>query len=384
MSVIEPAIRVISPFASRTDFPRASNHRYSPERVRSRNVVVIGRAVRTMLLERGLAHRPVVGMEAIQEGLERVGEFVVRVAQQLLVARRVVDVPAAEVPVPDARIAAIHREVEALLAHAQRVLQRVARAQHAPRERDAGDDERARGEYQRDFENSLRPPRGLAQRAGERDLQRSKPPVGVIDPRENRVERGRLVVAGDDVRVEVLRGGAELGDSLVAFGPDADCAAHEAHVAEAAEQHDHSVDILGIVLAGEESLAGDGEIGLLLRELEPRPAVAHRHRYRLQIASVISLGPRLRVTEQAVHRVLLRLRPETFAPHVGAAGGDDLQALARQEDEQNDDGKKRPRDAQQSTVVRHPHPYAPNSVMVLHATARNVGAISVPHSRAAA
>ena len=60
-------------------------------------------------------------------------------------------------------------------------------------------DERARGEYQRDFENSLRPPRRLAERAGERDLQRSKPPVGVIDPRENRVERGRLVVAGDDV-----------------------------------------------------------------------------------------------------------------------------------------------------------------------------------------
>ena len=174
--------------------------------------VGIGRAVRTMLVERGLAHRPVVGMEAIQEGLERVGEFVVRVAQQLLVARRVVDVPAAEVPVPDARIAAIHREVEALLAHAQRVLQRIARAQHPPRERDAGDDERARGEYQRDFENSLRPPRRLAQRAGERDLQRRKPPVGVVDPRENRLERCRLVVAGDDARVQVLRGGVELGD----------------------------------------------------------------------------------------------------------------------------------------------------------------------------
>jgi hypothetical protein len=142
-------------------------------------------------------------------------------------------------------------------------------------------------------------------------------------------------------------GRVQLGDVPVGFGPDRDRLLHEAHVAKAPEQHDHPVDVLGIVLAGDEPSARNFEIGIGLLELEPRHTVAHRDRDRGLVGREVRLGPGLRVPEEAVDGFLLRLRPQALAANVRAARGDDPDAFGREEDEDQDDHEERPRDPQE-------------------------------------
>src|SRR5207237_5691700 len=100
---------------------------------------IVGCSVRPVLIERREPPFPIVRMQMLEERLEPVRKLVVGISEELLVARREIDFAASNVPVPDARIAAIDREIEPLLADLQRVLEGIARAQHAPRKRNASD-----------------------------------------------------------------------------------------------------------------------------------------------------------------------------------------------------------------------------------------------------
>ncbi len=226
-------------------------------------------------------------------------------------------------------------------------LQHVARAQHAPRQRSPADDQRPGRENQRQLENLLRPARGFAQRARKRDLERRETAVGVVDARAYPLERARIRIASRNARVQLLGGAIELRDPFIALRPDSDRAAHEADVAKAPEQHDHPVDVVGIVLAGNEPCASDCKVGRILFQLEPRPVITHRNCDRFAVGTIVRVGARLRIAEQAVDGLLLRLRPQTFPADVRAARRNDPEAFVREKDEHDADGEKRPGDSQQ-------------------------------------
>jgi len=229
-------------------------------------------------------------------------------------------------------------------------------APHDPcRDDDAGNNQDRGRDDERDLENRLRPARGIAERRREADLERRQPAVHLIDAREDRLEVRRLGVARHNAPVQLLRERVELGDVLVRFRPDGDRPAHEAHLAEAAEEHDHAVDVGRIVLAYEEAFARNCNVGLGLLELEPRLAVAKRHRDGIAVVAIVGLGSRLRVAKEAVDRFFLRFGPEALAADVGARGRHDPQAFGGQQHYRDDDHEERPGDAEQPFARRSPH-----------------------------
>ena len=228
-------------------------------------------------------------------------------------------------------------------------------APHDPcRDDDAGNNQDRGRDDERDLENRLRPARGIAERRREADLERRQPAVHLIDAREDRLEVRRLGVARHNAPVQLLPERVELGDVLVRFRPDGDRPAHEAHLAQAAEEHDHAVDVGRIVLAYEEAFARNCNVGLGLLELEPRLAVAKAPRWhcgsrdsRTRIASARSERGCRPLLSALWTRGSRRRRRRARPTRSAAFGGE--------QHYRDDDHEERPGDAEQPFARRSPH-----------------------------
>jgi hypothetical protein len=164
--------------------------------------------------------------------------------------------------------------------------------------------------------------------------------------RQLRAQRHRVGAAGGDRRVHLRRHLVQLGDVVIGVSPDADRLRHEHHIAKAAEEIDHPVDIVRMVAAREESLARHGQVGIGFFELDPRAAVAQRYRDRADVATIIALIAAMRVFDQRANGGLLRLRPQAFAADVRADRRHDVQARVAQQRKQHHHRDERPDYAQ--------------------------------------
>ena len=143
MSVSAPAIRTGLSAASRTDWPRTRNQRYSSDRVSSLISTSNGEARVKWASSAVVKATASSGMQPGRHRGQRVFHLVVGIPEQLLEAWRVVPMVGDDVPVPETIVAAAHGELEALLAHLERTLEPHAVAEHPLRQVDADRDQHA-------------------------------------------------------------------------------------------------------------------------------------------------------------------------------------------------------------------------------------------------
>ena len=251
MSVTEPAMRTAQPggvahrAAARPEPAVLAGLAAAAELDVERRVVAQVRG------GRGARRIAVVGMQQRDEAHRGVVHLLLGVADQFVAARREIEFAGEHVPVPQAVVAAGDREVEALVADAQRVLQRRCSAAACRRDRKMPSSTSSSGDDQRDdLQQQLGLARRLAQRCGERVLERRQPRVDGVDLVERRPQRRRCRVhRAWTCACRRMRRVLERCDFAVGLGPDADRALDVVHVPEAPEQQDHAVDVVGIVAA---------------------------------------------------------------------------------------------------------------------------------------
>src|SRR5439155_25124907 len=177
----------------------------------------------------------------------------------------------------------------------------------------------------------------LGERAREGILERRQAPVERADLAQERADALRIRPAGGDLRVERLAPAGDLCDVAVAGGPDGDRLRHVAHVAEPAEEHRQTADVVRVNASLDESLPDDADIRPRLLELEPGLLVAERYRDGGEIATVLALVARLGVAGEMMDGVLLGLRPQALAAHVGPHRRQDLHLHVGEHEQASDD-----------------------------------------------
>src|SRR5580704_15441643 len=86
----------------------------------------------------------------------------------------------------------------------------------------------------------------------------------------------------------------------------------------ATEKMDHSDNVFWMIPTGNERRNSDGQVRLLLLQFDARVVIGERNRDRLLESSVVLFGVRPAVTKEVMDRILLSLRPKSFASHIGA------------------------------------------------------------------
>ena len=126
----------------------------------------------------------------------------------------------------------------------------------------------------------------------------------------------------------------------VALGPGRDGRRHERHVLEPAEHPHQAVDVVRVVAALEEAWRACGRSGCGSSAAPRAPRGRRAAPPARAEALVVALAAALGVVEQVDLRVLLALRVQAFAGHVGAHGRHHFYAQGRHQHLEHDDAHK--------------------------------------------
>ena len=225
--------------------------------------------------------------------------------------------------------------------------------QHHPGERDA-DRQQQRGGQACDLEQqSPRPASSSCQATGKAVLQRSQPLVAEVNFLEDGRDSPRVRTARGDLVMERLPQPFDSGNIAIADRPDGDRPGHVADVTEPPEEPRHAGDVIGVITSLYEALPDHSEVRLRLLELETSLPVTQGDCEGSQVLRVVVLIVRMGVPRQMVDGILLSLRPEAFAPHVGPHGREDLHLRAGEHEQASDDEDEEEHDEGEFLGKRH-------------------------------
>ena len=292
--------------------------------------VAVGRMAGADLLREEAPVRVLLAL-GVEIGLARAEDAAHRDAEQLLgLTVRVEDDAGLEAGHDDGVVGGVEEVAVARLPGANV-------PQHHPGEQHAAA-QQERGDQHRDLEQQpLDVPCPLGERAREGVLERRHALVEPADLAEERADALRIRPAGGDLGAERLAPLGDRGDVAVAGGPDGDRLRHVAHVAEPPEEHRQAADVVRMIASPDESLPDHAEIRPGLPELEPRLLVAERHGHGGEIPAVVALVSRVGVARKMVDGVLLALRPQALAAHVGPHRRQDLHLRVGEHEQAGDD-----------------------------------------------
>jgi hypothetical protein len=239
----------------------------------------------------------------------------------------------------------------ALLARAERrvgaALARVARphgVHDEPRDERAEAEQRHGRPDDENEEDAREHPRAFAERGREAVLERRHAGVDRGDLPPDLPERARRRLALGEHGTEAAGDGGQSDELAIGGPPELDRARDVRRAAQAAEDHGHRVDVVGMVASRDQALGDDVRIGMRALELAARAAIAERDRdERLEADERASVAVG-RLVERVDGR-LLRLRPEALAADVGPHARHRAERR-RDEHEQAEHGEREERDDQ--------------------------------------
>ena len=179
-------------------------------------------------------------------------------------------------PVPQAVVAALHHQLQLLLALGQRLAQPPLAPQRPVRPQDRRHQQQGRHHRAAGGQQPRHPARRLPKVFRKGPFQRGQPRIDLGDPAQH--GRHAIVVAARpfDQPAQCQRLLVQRGDLLVAGGPHANRGINLVDMAEIAVQPDHPRDIVRVVAAGEQSFAHALEVRLAAVEFQPGALVPQR------------------------------------------------------------------------------------------------------------